>query len=52
MITFVIKMLELPKFVHMTTLQYNLSQVIKFHGGVVMDRNYDVITFIIKEPLF
>ena len=44
-------MLELPKFGHMTTLQYNLSQVIKFHGDV-MDRNYDVITFIIKEPLF
>ena len=52
MITSIIKMLELPKFGHMTTLQYNLSQVIKFHGDVVMDRNYDVITFIIKEPLF
>ena len=43
MITSVIKMLELPNFGHMTT--YNLSHVIKFCCDVI-DRNYDVITFI------
>ena len=30
MITSLIEMLELPKFGHMTTLQYNLSHMLKF----------------------
>ena len=38
-------MLELPTFVSWLHLQYNVSHVIKFVVDV-MDRNYDVITFI------
>ena len=40
-------MLELPNFVHMT----NLSHVTNFVGDVI-DRIYDVITFISKYPYF
>ena len=45
MITSVIVMLGLPNLGDMTTFTNNLSQVIKFFLGV-MDRNYDVTTFI------
>ena len=47
MITSLIEMLELPNFGHMTTSTINLSYVIKF-AGHIMNRNYDVITFISK----
>ena len=48
MITSLIEMLELPNFGHMTTSTINLSYVIKF-AGHIMNRNYDVITFISKH---
>ena len=43
-------MLELPNFGHMTThLQYSLKHVINFVSDV-LDRNYDVINFILSWP--
>ena len=48
LITFdLIEMLDLPNFGHMNTSAYNLNHAINIFGDVI-DRNYDVITFISK----
>ena len=52
MITSFIEMLELPNFGHVTIpTKCNLNHVINFFCDV-MDKNYDVITFILKYLYF
>ena len=49
MITSSTEMLELPNFGHMTTSTIWFESLDKFFGDVI-DRNYDVITFISRRP--
>ena len=51
MVTFLIEMLKLPKFGHMTTSIIRFESPDNFVGDV-MDRNYDVIAFISKYRYF
>ena len=51
MITSLMEMLELPNFGHMTTSTKKFEHVIKFFSDV-MDRKFDVITFISKSLYF
>ena len=52
MITFLIEMLQLPNFGHMTTSTIQFESRDENFVGDVMDRNYDVITFISKSLYF
>ena len=48
MITSLLEMLKLPNFVHMTLSTTKFGSHEKKFVGDLMDRNYDVITFISK----
>ena len=48
MITSLIEVLEFPNFGHMTTFIINFESLDKILLINVIDRNYDVITFISK----